>query len=201
MSSNPLSEITMNPIFTSDRHALALFASAFPDTRFKSVKLYALAGPMSLNSYWQDGYRDYFKFVNLSTGQTVASVAQNGTPFDGANYELSTLPEGFAICMRSYMGTRESGTIYLNAVNLAPLLPPSVELTWAERVCLAATRGLKPHCRFDSAQRDTKITLAEWNEAKQSLTAKRYLMANGSITNDGRNAIGTTSTYSLKRAE
>lgn len=186
----------MNQIATNDRHALALFASAFPQTKFRNLTLREFR-PMSLNSYWDSGYRDYFKLVRLDTGAPVASIPQNGTPFDGANYELSALPEGIALCVHHYQGTRQSGTIYLNPVNLAPLLPAPVALTYEEKACLCVTRCAKPAYRLDMAKRDCGLTVDQWETAKASLQTKGLLASNGSITNDGRNVIGNVSTYAL----
>ena len=177
----------MNPIYTSDKAALAVFKTAYPETNFRSIQVQQFSGPMNLNSYWDSGYRDYFVLVDIATGQVRAHVPQNGTPFDGKNLELSELPSGTALAVHHYSGVRQSGTLYLNAADITPMLPPPVELTWAERVVLVATRSLKPAFRFASAQRDTGIRASEWETARAELTRRGYLNRAGAITNEGRN--------------
>jgi hypothetical protein len=114
----------MTPSFkTTDCHALRLFASAFPKTRFRKVRIHAFKGPMSLNSYWDSGYRDYFAVVAIANGRPLGSVPQNGTPFDGKNLELSDLPSGFALAVHHYAGIKEYGSLHLNPADLTPMLP------------------------------------------------------------------------------
>jgi hypothetical protein len=118
----------MSTIQTTDRHALQVFRSAFPDTKFRKLHVSPFKGPMSLNSYWDSGYRDYFVVVEITTGKTLANVQQNGTPYDARNLELSELPSGFALAVRHYAGTRQYGTLYLNPADITPMLPAPVEV-------------------------------------------------------------------------
>lgn len=113
----------MELIYTTDKFAVELFRSAFGGTKFRKIRLQEFRGPMSLNSYWSSGYRDYFKIVRIADGANLADVPQNGTPFDGKNFELSELPAGYAVAVHSYCGVRQYGALYLNAANLTPLLP------------------------------------------------------------------------------
>ena len=46
--------------------------------------------PMSINSYWDSGCRDYFYFVKPNTS-AVTPVRQNGTMFDGLNLRAEKL--------------------------------------------------------------------------------------------------------------
>jgi hypothetical protein len=86
-------------------------------------------------------------------------------------------------------------TIHIHPANANRLLPAPVELTWAERTVLLATMSWKSsyagvsNYRFVEAQRTCGITLPEWENAKQSLIARKLLNKAGAVTVDGRNAI------------
>lgn len=187
-----------SPIYTSDRNAVELFRAAYPESNLRTVKIRRFVGPMSLNSYWQDGSRDYFRIMRTD-GTPVHTVEQNGTPFDGKNHELSQLPAGNVLAEHSYFGNAQYATLYFNEADLVKMLPPTVELTWGEKVVLAATRGYKPAFRLENAMRLTNIAQSDYDTAKQTLISKRLLNAIGAITNEGRNAIGTTELLYLKR--
>jgi hypothetical protein len=75
--------------------------------------------------YWDSGCRDYFQIVRISDGQPLASIPQNGTPYDGKNLELSALPEGYAVAMHVYSGSNQYGYLYLHADNITKMLPES----------------------------------------------------------------------------
>jgi hypothetical protein len=49
--------------------------------------------PISLNSYWDGGSRDYFFFVSLN-GAVLSTVPQNGTPFDRKDLRCESLEPG-----------------------------------------------------------------------------------------------------------
>lgn len=46
--------------------------------------------PMALTSFWCEGSRDYFYYVNLRD-YSVSAIRQNGTCFDGLNLRAETL--------------------------------------------------------------------------------------------------------------
>lgn len=177
---------------TSDSVALAIYRRAFPETNFRSLTVRAFRGPMSLNSFWDSGYRDYFVIVPIDGSAPLATVPQNGTPFDGKNLELSQLPEGFAVAVHHYQGSRQRGTLHLNAENLTKFLPApgGEEMPWGEKVVLAVTSGLKPFARRDEARR-MGVSGPEYDAAAAGLKAKRFLNAAGAITNEGRNLVRT----------
>lgn len=148
--------------------------------------------PMSLNSYWDSGYRDYFKFIDLTTRE-LRTVEQNGTPFDGKNYKLNELPENVAL-VRIAHGRAETCTIFFRADQISKLLPaPTEELTEHELIALAFiaryknSYGGKSNIQFAEAAEVHKITQSEWSAAKEKLIAKKYLMKSGAITPTGRN--------------
>lgn len=70
--------------------------------------------PMSLNSYWDSGSRDYFHFVDLNTFQ-VRTVPQNGTPFDHKNLKADTLEANTVLVETSiFQGKSTAARIYFN---------------------------------------------------------------------------------------
>lgn len=70
--------------------------------------------PMRLNSYWSDGSRDYFFFLN-ERGQLLRKVPQNGTPFDRLNISCEKLEEGEILVQTSIIrGKNGTLRIFLN---------------------------------------------------------------------------------------
>lgn len=189
----------MNPIYTSDATALSVFRRAFPRTNFRSLAVYEFRGPKNLNSYWDSGYRDYFAIVPLVGNGPIKQIEQNGTPFDDKNYELSELPEGYALAVHHYSGTRQSGTLYLSKENITPMLPAPVELSRDEKAVLIITRSLISRARDEERAR-WGMSAAQWDAARSSLTSRGLLLKSGAITNEGRNlAIGLGDTYKGQR--
>ncbi len=181
----------MNTITTSDPSAMAIFRRAFPSTNFRSINVEAFRGPMSLNSYWDSGYRDFFAVVRISDGELLTKVAQNGTPYDGKNYELSALPDGYAVAVHHYAGQRQTGSLYLNAANITAMLPaPTADLTFEEKAVLLVTSGLKSFARRDEAA-CMGVKSEAYETALSGLKAKRLLNSAGAITIEGRNLART----------
>jgi hypothetical protein len=178
---------------------------AFPDYNGKKFSVAQFQGPMDLASNWDGGSKRYYAVVNLSTMRT-AEVPESGTMHTGGTYRITTLPPNMAVVAHSIFLGKDSGiTIYVNQENLSKLLPKPDEVSWAEKVVLSATRSLKSSYagvkdyRFREALKDTGITKAEWDAAKESLIKKKMLNAAGAITNDGKNAIGWTDLRQLGR--
>jgi hypothetical protein len=77
----------------------------------------------------------------------------------------------------------------------AQLLPASVKLDWAGKVVLVATRSIKPsyggisNYRFHTAHRETGISQAEWEAAKQFCISRNLLKPTSAITDEGRSAV------------
>ena len=59
--------------------------------------------PMSLNSYWCGGSRDYYFYVT-PTGRVLETIPQNGTPFDKLNIKAETLEVGQLLVQTSVYG-------------------------------------------------------------------------------------------------
>lgn len=170
--------------------------ATFPSYKGRKFKL-STDIPSRLNSYWNGGSRDYFSFYELSTGK-VLDVGSNHPFFEaGKPRDLEELPPGIVIVKHSIFCGKDMGiTIYANASDLAPMIPPKAELTPHEKVVLKYTRSLKSsyagikNYRFHEAKRKTGIKLDEWEAAKAALIEKKLLNKRGAITAAGRNAIG-----------
>lgn len=196
----------INETYYSDAPEIRDIAiKAFPGYSGKKFKVETFSGPMELRSYWDGGSRDYYVIINMKLGKAKA-VPENG--IQGKTFRISKLPEGFAVVRHSIFSGKDMGiTIYVNPENMSKMLPKPDDTEWAEKVVLSATRALKSSYagikdyRFHTALRDTGITKPEWDKAKEALTQKGMLNKAGAITDAGRNAIGRTDLYQLKRGK
>lgn len=191
--------------YTSAPEVQEIARAAFPDYNGKKFSVAAFQGPMDLASNWSGGSRTFYAVINLNT-KKAAEVPQSGTMFDKETYRMTTLPPNMAVVAHQISMGKDIGiTIYVNPENLSKMLPAPDEVAWAEKVVLSATRSLKSSYagikdyRFREALRDTGITRVEWDEAKASLIQKGMLNNAGAITDKGKNAIGWTDLYKLKR--
>ena len=191
--------------YTSAPEVQEIARAAFPDYNGKKFGLEAFQGPMNLASYWDGGSRTFYAVIDLNTKKAV-EIPQSGTMFDKETYHASKLPYNIAIVAHKISSGKDAGiTIYLNPENLTKMLPAPDDVTWAEKVVLAATIGLKSSYagikdyRFREALQDTGITRVEWEQAKESLIQKGMLNKAGAIQDKGKNAIGNIRLYGLKR--
>ena len=60
----------------------------------RNIKLTQFRPGTNLNSYWDEGSRTYFYFVDSNSAQVVRTIPQNGTPFDRLNLTADVLPAG-----------------------------------------------------------------------------------------------------------
>lgn len=195
----------MAAYYTSAPEVQEIARAAFPDYNGKKFSVAAFQGPMNLTSNWDGGSRTFYAAVDLNT-RKAAQVPQNGTMFDAQKYQVNTLPPNLAIVAHSIFSGKDGGiVIYVNPESLTKMLPAPDEVTWSEKVVLAATRGLKSSYggikdyRFREALQDTGITRVEWDQAKESLIQKGMLNKAGAIQDKGKNAIGQTNLRNLKR--
>lgn len=161
----------------------------------KKLLVEACESELNLNSYWSEGSRDYFTFIDLNTKQT-CHVPQNGTVFDRVNYK-SKVPVGFCCVETGYFcGKPSPCIIYFNPVDITKRLhAPKSEVTEDEETVLWATRRFKSSYagrsdnRFQEAHSYKGITLDRWNVAKASCIEKKLLNKAGAITVNGKNAL------------
>lgn len=191
----------MPAIHTDAPEVIKIALAAFPDYTGRKFSVDTFTHPRRLISMWDGGSIDYFALVDIATCRTVELPQGIG--------ELPALPLGTALVEQSiYRGKNLGCRIYVAPETLTPLLGDSpVELPWAQRVVLSATRGLKPsyngikNYRAHEARAATGISLADYEEAKTALIASKHLNKAGAITNAGRNAIGDVNLSSLAPAK
>lgn len=183
-------------IFTNDPSVVELANLAFVNYKGKKYKVDVSDHPISLESYWSGGSRDYHHVVKLSTKQVV-EVPQNGTMFD-KKLENKTFPcPDYAVITHSIFQGKDLGiTISIHPDNMNQLiLPEKTIISFNELIVLCATKTLKntyggrTNIRFTEANYKFKISNAEWAEAVQLLITKGMLNKAGAITNSGRNVL------------
>ena len=178
-----------------DETVKRIVKATFPSYNGRKFKL-STKIPRKLDSYWSGGSRDFYAFYELATGKSFD--VEGNHPYFEANRprELEKLPPGVVLVRHSIFCGKDTGiTIYASSSDLAPLLPPSVELTEDERTVLQYTRSYKSsyggisNYRWHEANRHNGITLERWDTAKSLLIGKKLLNKRGAITVAGRNAI------------
>lgn len=181
-----------------DPIARQIAAKCFPSYSGKMFAVSVVESGMRTDSCWQGGSRNYWAVLQLST-MTVGYIPENGSGFGRYKQAIDTpLPApDFALVRHSIFCGKDTGIhIYLHADNGALMLPKPVEISWAEKVVLVATRSLKSsyagisNYRFVEAKKDTGITAEEWETAKAALILRGLLDKRGAITVDGRNSAG-----------
>ena len=107
---------------TNDPEIKRIAKLAFPDYRGRKFR-YDTRIPTKLESYWSEGSRDSYAFVELKTGK-VAAVQSNHPFFEaGRPSELKALPAGFVIVEHSiFCGKDMCLTVYVNACDIWPAL-------------------------------------------------------------------------------
>jgi hypothetical protein len=116
--------------------------AAFPSYKKHRTFLSAFNGGVNINTYWDGGSRSEFAIVDLNTWQRKALPTATHPYFDVArkgiagqedsviavsavgNVTLKVLPEGFALVEAgTFCGKAATAHVYLNAANMAKLLP------------------------------------------------------------------------------
>lgn len=159
------------------------------------------------NSWSGGGTRYTYRGVNLETGEVKYPESDEyGNPFTNPEVPTVILQPGFAIVkFGCFCGKKMCPTVFLHPDNATKLLESNnPELTFNERAVLVYTRSLKnsyggeKDIRFRDANKDLGISREEWNKAQASLIERKMLNKRGSITADGKNAVGFTQTHELK---
>jgi hypothetical protein len=171
----------------SDPTVAALIDAAFPDWKAQAVEAIVTDSVSFYGTNWDGGSRRTYVIVRLAD---LATYRIEQAPFlrrSELHENRYELPEGLVVVVRRE--SRYDGTeIYTAAANVAPLLPPPVELSDDEQIVLVATCSLKGHVRLQEANFWTKITADRYEAAKASLIARKLLNKAGAVTVEGRNA-------------
>jgi len=184
---------------------VSLFKNVFSGYSGKMFQIEIHDNPgMHLDSYWSGGSRDYHKIVKLDTMQVLA-VPENGSGFvpDVPQEVEKAFPcPGYAVVTHTIFCGKDMGIrIHIHRENARKLVPAPLEISAEEKIVLIATRSLKSsyagisNYRFQQANEETGITLAQWEQAKAECIRKGYLNKAGAITVAGRNAAGDKSLH------
>lgn len=192
------------PIYTQDQTIKRIASLAFPQWRGRKLAVKPAAEVSLVNTAWNGGSRNSYVAIQLNAGtfERIAD-ARRVNPLREHDARSVAVPVDVAIVEHSIFLGKDAGcVVYLNPANVNALLAANaeVELTATERIVLAATRELKPAYRLAEATVTTRITETEYNAAKQSLIGRGLLRKNGSITDNGRNAIGRVNLYQLRQS-
>jgi hypothetical protein len=191
--------------------AVEIMRAAFPAYKGRKFKVAEIADPSSFGlygCYWSGGSRSSYAGIQLVSGKVGW--------FGGINplresEPKTNVPLDCAIVEHSIFCGKDTGlTLHLRPENVAKMLPAGDgdELTEDEKIVLIATRSYKntyagrTNVRFEEARRKTGITQQAYEDAKSLLFLKGYLKRHGKsykITNEGRNACGNESLYSLRK--
>lgn len=173
--------------------ATQLMAARF-DSKSRAVLLFPVKDyPEPPDRDWDHGSRTAYDWCDVY-GNSVAGMGTHG-----CTCKFSVLQVQHVISGGNDRGLRIFGL----PDTLMELVEPGLDLrppllTWAEKVVLAATRGLKSQFRWQYARR-TGITAEEYQSARSALADKKMLTKAYALTNAGRNAIGFTQLDSLRR--
>jgi hypothetical protein len=178
----------------------------FPNYTGRQIN-YSPSIPHRLDSYWSGGSKDYYCFYHLDEKE-ILPVQSNHPVFEGQNpRELKVLPKRIILLRHAIFCGKDIGiTIYANDTDICKYLPAKEQLTREQLIVLVATQSLKStyggikNYRFHSANRETGITLKDWDTTKAELIQTGHLNVRGAITAKGKNACSDiNSLYQLKK--
>lgn len=145
---------------------------------------------------WHAASRVRYRCINLSTMEMVPIPQREG----------ATVKLNLAMCIVA--ATVQDGhelpiTVYIRPENVKPAwlnLRPN-DLTWNDKVVLAATKEFRSQARITEAHNICAVGEAEYKVSKQRLQDRGLLDARGAITILGLNVVGTTTLYDLAQRQ
>lgn len=162
-------------------------------TSKRTATLYPWTSPVDVTSRWDGGSKSDFQLISLSTGETISlqSLSPMGK-FNHQNYPTvkpSQVPDGVVLFESGIScGKPMVPRIYVKPCDMAPLLPPSIDLPRPAIIVLSITAGFRPFYRRELRQR-VGITDEQWDNESMQLKARKLLNKRGAITNEGRNLV------------
>jgi len=196
----------MQTIHLEPSQVPAALRGAYDGHKFKAVVCESVEIPVTAG-LWNGGSRDFYKAIDLATGQVGHGSFQDEAPWGNRQARQFKIDPGLVVVKHSISCGIDVGlTFYVHPANAAQLLPaPSAKLSDLEKMILEATRSLKSSYmgrdRYQMKLEDHRYTpdgergipfptRGEWEQAKADLYSKGYLNKAGAITVKGRNAIG-----------
>jgi len=189
-------------MYLNPNHALSELAKRAFDYKGKQFEAVAKEGHMTISSFWDEGNRSYWAQITVS-GEIKKFAGDFGGFFSGPPLTVHVTPDQVLARHQIYRGG-EMITLYIHPDRFPKQLQTPEELPRDEKIVLVATRSLKSSYagvsdyRYHEAHLQTNISRVRWDTAKADLISKGLLRSNGSITPDGKNAIGDMQLYSLK---
>jgi hypothetical protein len=145
-----------------------------------------------LNAQWQGTTRVRYRAVNIHSMEVIQLPQSEGA--------VVRLNLAMAVVASTVQDGREAPlTVYLRPENVRPTwtdLAPE-DLTWQDKVVLAATKNFRAPLRILEAHSICALGEAEYRLAKQRLIERGLLDSKGAITLIGLNAIGATTLHEL----
>src|SRR5271166_5855043 len=136
----------MNTIYLDSKDVPAYLRGEYTGKQFKAVVTDSISVPMDAG-LWEGGSRETYRFVELATGRSVASPAQQTAPWSKERQEFnSPLPAGIAMVEHTIFCGKDMGlTFHVHPDSAAKLLPAAgqPELTETQKLVLNATYSLK----------------------------------------------------------
>jgi hypothetical protein len=191
----------MKAIYLEPDQVPGMLKGAYSGRQFKAIVCETATIPMDAG-LWSGGSRETYRAVNLDTGIDVPLRGQNAAPWDAARreHEISLAAGVVVICHSMFCGKDMGLTFYVHPANATKLLPANTagELSETELLVLEATASLKSSYggkdRYEMSRHNARYsskafpTREQWEQAKQSLIARKLLNKAGAITTAGRNA-------------
>jgi hypothetical protein len=194
----------MQTIHLEPSQVPAALRGAYDGRKFKAVVCESVEIPVTAG-LWDGGSRDFYKAIDLATGQVGHGSFQDEAPWGNRQARQFKIEPGLVVVMHSIFCGQDMGlTFYMHPQNATALLPARADLTSLEKMILEATRSLKSSYmgrdRYQMKLEDYRYsadaknsiafpTRAEWEQCKADLYGKGYLNKAGAITVKGRNAI------------
>lgn len=184
---------------SSDPAIRPILDATFPSYGEPDVTVRPFEGPMILNSYWDGGTREEYRFYSL-VEKRVVPIPTSHPFFDRrrngdrmGNIGVSELPEGWVLVRGgTWCGKTAHITIYARPADLAPALaPPAVELSKGETAALNVICTIRGGCRPEYFRQADLGTYGAQNKWILMLRCRDLVKVNRagavSITTEGRN--------------
>lgn len=181
----------MNDAFHVSRNDVPpVLLRAFPGYTGKKFEVRRKERVSLSGAYWDGGSRSEYRAVHLDTGEVSAADSKLQNPLT-PGYKVPTIdiPPRVCIVKHSIFCGKDMGlTFYVNPSDAVSMLPPSVELTEAEQICLYFTLTRKSSYNGRNRQQMSGLPLSAWEQAKANLIARGLLSKSGAATVNGKNA-------------
>jgi len=108
----------------TDKVVKAIINASFPNYKGRKVSIETSRIPTQLDSYWFEGSRDYYAFVQLADDFKCLPVHSNNPVYEPKQpRDLKNLPKGIVLVQHTIFCGKDMGiTIYANQDDVTPLI-------------------------------------------------------------------------------